>query len=133
MRYLFDSSSIVNLIKKGDLRILNEGCTLDLALYESLNALWKEHFLLRRISRDLVNEYVEILLGIFDVIEVRTIDDLEVKVFANAVKYGLTIYDSSYFTYASENGLTLVTDDERLAKRVKQEIEVISTSELFSK
>ncbi len=131
MEFLFDASAIVNLIRKGDLRILSEGCTLDLALYESLNALWKEHFLLRRMDRDLLNECMGILLGIFEVIEVRTIDGLEERVLENAVKYGLTVYDSSYFTYARENGLALVTDDAKLAKRVEREVQVLSTSEVL--
>ncbi|MDK2384140.1 MAG: type II toxin-antitoxin system VapC family toxin [Candidatus Korarchaeota archaeon] len=130
MRFLFDASAIINLIRKGDLRVLSEGCTLDLALYESLNALWKEHSLLKRMSRDLVAEYVDILLGIFEAIEVRTIAGLERRVLENAIRYDLTVYDSSYFTYAIENGLAMVTDDVKLAKRVKGSIEVLSTSDL---
>ncbi len=130
MRFLFDASAIINLIRKGDLRVLSEGCTLDLALYESLNALWKEHSLLKRMSRDLVAEYVDILLGIFEAIEVRTIAGLERRVLENAIRYDLTVYDSSYLTYAIENGLAMVTDDVKLAKRVKGSIEVLSTSDL---
>ncbi len=130
MKYLFDSSAIINLIRKGDLRVLSEGCTLDLALYESLNALWKEHHLLKRLSRDLLAEYVDILLRIFEVIDVKTVADLEREVLENAIRYYLTVYDSSYITYASENDLVLVTDDAKLAKRVKGRVEALSTSEL---
>ncbi len=130
LRFLFDASAIINLIRKGDLRVLSEGCTLDLALYESLNALWKEHSLLKRMSRDLVAEYMDILLGIFEAIEVRTIAGLERRVLENAIRYDLTVYDSSYLTYAIENGLAMVTDDVKLAKRVKGSIEVLSTSDL---
>jgi len=130
LKYLFDSSAIINLIRKGDLRVLSEGCTLDLALYESLNALWKEHHLLKRLSRDLLAEYVDILLRIFEVIDVKTVADLEREVLENAIRYYLTVYDSSYITYASENDLVLVTDDAKLAKRVKGRVEALSTSEL---
>ena len=37
--YLFDASSILNLIKRGLVTPLADGLTLDLALYECLNAI----------------------------------------------------------------------------------------------
>ncbi|RLI23302.1 DNA-binding protein, partial [Candidatus Bathyarchaeota archaeon] len=36
--YLFDSSSIVNLIKKGSIKPFAKGVTISLAFYECLNA-----------------------------------------------------------------------------------------------
>lgn len=46
--YLFYSSAIINLVKRGYLKPLSKGVTLDLAIYECLSAVWKEHFLLGR-------------------------------------------------------------------------------------
>ncbi|MDK2372871.1 MAG: hypothetical protein QI197_05780 [Candidatus Korarchaeota archaeon] len=91
MRFLFDESSIINPIR-GDLRVLSEGYTLDLALYESLNALWKEHSLLKRMSRDLALNTWIYCSGIFEVIEVRTIAGLERRVLENAIRCDLTVY-----------------------------------------
>jgi predicted nucleic acid-binding protein len=130
MRYIFDSSAVVNLVKKGKLSVFSEGCTLDLALYESLNALWKEHFLLKKLSKDVVQEYVDIIAELFNTIEVRNVVGLEGKVLENAVKYEITAYDSSYLTYAIENGLTLVTDDKGLSGKAKAIVNVRSTSEI---
>lgn len=130
MKYVFDASAVTNLVKKGNLRVLSQGCTLDLALYESLNALWKEHLLLKRLDEDMVKEYNSIIAEIFSVIEVRSIRGLEDKVFENAVKYKITVYDSSYLTYAVENDLILVTDDKRLSNKVKGIVKVKSTSEI---
>jgi predicted nucleic acid-binding protein len=42
--YLLDAGAIVNLVKKGGLKPLAEGATLDLTIYEALNAVWKEHY-----------------------------------------------------------------------------------------
>jgi hypothetical protein len=39
--YLFDASAIANLVKRGSLKPLSEGVTLDPAAYEALNAVWK--------------------------------------------------------------------------------------------
>ena len=55
---------------------------------------------------------------------------MEDKVFENAVKYKITVYDSSYLTYAVENDLILVTDDKRLSNKVKGIVKVKSTSEI---
>jgi predicted nucleic acid-binding protein len=41
--YLFDASTIVNLIKKGSMKAFIKGSPLNLALYETTNAIWKEH------------------------------------------------------------------------------------------
>jgi predicted nucleic acid-binding protein len=130
MRYIFDSSAVVNLVKKGKLSAFSEGCTLDLALYESLNALWKEHFLLKKLSKDDVQEYIDIIAELFSTIEVKSVMGFENKVLENAVKYEITAYDSSYLTYAIENGLTLVTDDEKLSSKAKAKVNVRSTSEI---
>ncbi len=122
----------MNLVKKGKLSAFIEGCTLDLALYESLNALWKEHFLLKKLSEDVFREYIDIISELFRAIEVKSVMELEDKVLENAVKYGITVYDSSYLTYAMENGLMLVTDDEKLSSKARDKVNVISTSEIRS-
>jgi hypothetical protein len=36
----------INLVKREYLKPLIDGATLDLAIYESLNAIWKEYLLL---------------------------------------------------------------------------------------
>ena len=37
--YLFDASALVNLVKKGRVKPLARGATIEPALYESLNAV----------------------------------------------------------------------------------------------
>ncbi len=132
-QYLFDASSIVNLVKRGDIKILAEGKTLDLAYYESLNAIWKEHALLRRINEKIALEYVETLGLVFKAVKVDSIKGEEAKVFKLASKEGLTVYDASYLHIAVRDGLTLVTDDHRLKSKASQHIKVLTTKELLEK
>ena len=50
--YLLDSSAIINLIKRGDLKVFARAHTLDLALYEAPNLIWKEVYLIKRIKEE---------------------------------------------------------------------------------
>ena len=54
MKFLFDASSMVHVIKNCEeekaLRLLNDSCVLDLTKYEVGNALWKEHVLHKAIG-----------------------------------------------------------------------------------
>jgi predicted nucleic acid-binding protein len=131
--YLFDASAIINLVKKGYLKPLAEGVTLDLAVYEVLNAIWKEHYLLRRLNEETVGELLSILGKVFEVITLASIRGEEAGVFELAVKEGLTIYDAAYLHYALRNKLVLVTDDRRLMEKAKQYLEIMSTRELMQK
>ena len=132
MKYIFDASAIVNLVKKGRLTPLSDGVTLDLALYEGLNAVLKEHLLIKKLDHDLAARYIDIITRIFDVIEARSIKGLEGEVFNIARDHGLTIYDASYVAVALTDGLTLVTDDNMLREKVGDLIQTIDTSELLS-
>ncbi len=69
--------------------------TIELALYESLNAVWKEHTLLKRIDKEVALEYAHILSKVFEVIKVASISirGLEAEVYKIACKESLTIYD----------------------------------------
>ena len=50
MKYLFDASSIFEIIKAGNLKSLVDGYTTDLARFELGNVIWKEVNLTKRIS-----------------------------------------------------------------------------------
>jgi len=73
--YLFDASSIVNLVKRGLARIFIRGVTLDLAFYEALNTIWKEHVLLERIDGGTALEYAAVIARVFQALERLDIRD----------------------------------------------------------
>jgi len=61
--YLLDASVIVNLVKNGCLKPLAEEATLDLAVYMALNAVWKEHYLLRRLDEETAKKLLGVMEG----------------------------------------------------------------------
>ncbi len=128
--YLFDASSIVNLVKRGIVKPFTEGATIELALYESLNAVWKEHRLLKRIDGETAAEFVAILSRLFEAIRVLSARGLEAEIFDLASRDGLTVYDASYVCVAAESGLVLVTDDRRLREKASKYVRAISSREL---
>lgn len=128
--YLFDASSILNLIKKGVTEVFLQGVTINLAEYEALNAIWKEYKLLKRINEETALEYVDIVANIFKVIEKLSIEGNEEKVFKLASKENLTIYDASYISLAAENKLTLVTDDQKLKEKASKHIKAINSNQI---
>jgi len=131
--YLFDASSIVNLVKRGLVRVFEYGATVDLALYEALNAVWKESKLLGRFDEETALEFIEILAGIFEAIRVFNIRGLEEEVLRLASREDLTIYDASYLYMAIKNRSILVTDDRKLRDKASKYVEAISSSQLASR
>ncbi|ALL01980.1 hypothetical protein Pyrde_1937 [Pyrodictium delaneyi] len=131
--YLFDASALVNMVKKGRVRPLARGATIELALYESLNAVWKEYKLLGRIDEETALELVDVISSVFNVIEVLSVKGLEKGIFELAARDGLTVYDASYLYVAMKNGYILVTDDRELRNRASRYVETVSSSELANK
>jgi len=131
--YLYDASSIVNLIKRGLIKPFSNGISLDLALYESLNAIWKEYQLLKKLDKDSASLFVDIIEAVFNVVRVLSIRGLEKEIFNLASKEGLTIYDASYLYIALKNRFILVTDDEKLKNKASKYVKVVTSSELASK
>ncbi len=96
--------------------------TLDLALIEAFNVLWKHVYLLKRIP---INYYLEISTMLE-----RIFENSVVKVYNAArecenaihisVKYGITVYDAVYVSLAEKLGYKLVSFDEKLKNRLKE-------------
>jgi len=128
--YLFDASALVNLVKKGRVKPLARGATIELALYESLNAVWKEYRLLGRIDEETALRFVDVISSVFSVIEMLSVKSLERGIFELAARDGLTVYDASYLYAAMKNGYTLVTDDRELRSRASRYVETASSNEI---
>ncbi|RLE50107.1 MAG: DNA-binding protein [Candidatus Methanomethylicota archaeon] len=130
MKYLFDASSIVNLVKKNFVEPFIKGATIELAFYESINAVWKEHVLLRHIEEKVAMELIEVLEDIFNVMKVLSMRSMGKEVFEIATKEKMTIYDASYLCAAVKNGLTLVSDDEKLRSVSSKYVNTITSKQL---
>jgi predicted nucleic acid-binding protein len=117
---LFDANAIFRLIREvpeDAVDKLSEGSTINLAYYELGNALWRECFLLKRISKEEPEMSLRFIYDILEKMQVSLLDSKKGRsVLEAACRLNITYYDSSYLTEAKKINKTLVTDDKKLAK-----------------
>jgi len=130
--YLLDSSAVVNSVKRGMASAVSLGAVLELTRYEALNAVWKEWVLLKRIEREDALELAGLIVEALRHARTVSVVGRELGVLALAADVGLTFYDASALHAAKSEGLTLVTDDEKLAAAAKRKgVRVLSTSQFL--
>jgi predicted nucleic acid-binding protein len=118
---LFDASSIFALVRElrgKALDTLLEGSTISLARYELGNALWRECFLLKRISQDEAERLLRTMFAILHAMDVKVLEDENEgsTVLNQACKLNVTFYDAAYVSEACKSNKVLITDDRKLAK-----------------
>jgi len=122
---VIDSSSLVKyfskeegwkLVKKA---ILDGVVTLDLAVKEVANALWKK-VLRSEISIDDANKIITDLLEA-EVIKVISQDKYLTQAFKIAVENKITVYDALFIALAKEMNIELITSDAKQAEVAKEE------------
>jgi len=131
MSYVFDSSSLLEAMKRNAVAVLAGNYTLDLARYELANALWKQHILLHRISEDDLNNLVRIAKDVMDVLEILSTGCHEEEVIKLSSKLKLTFYDASYVFHAISMGASLVTEDEQLINNAKTRVRALRLQEIL--
>jgi len=129
--YIFDASAIVNLIKRGLTSPLTDGLTLDLAIYECLNVVWKEYKLLKKLDEETASSFIKIISDALSIIRMDSIKGSENAVIDLACKEGLTIYDASYLHTSMRMQATLITDDRKLKAKGSKYVKVLSTEQLI--
>ena len=122
MKYLFDASALLNLVRRlgeESLKILEENYILTLTIYEVGNALWRETRLLRRLAIDEAEEIMRAIITLIKFMQViEPQDPIEVLRVSNEIE--TTFYDAAYVITALRRGLILVTDDRGLAARIER-------------
>lgn len=117
---LFDANAIYRLVREipdDALVILSEGSTIYLAYYELGNALWRESFLLKRISKEEAELSLRFMYDVLKKMHIASLDSTPgTSVLDSACKFNLTFYDSAYLTEAKRSDKTLVTDDKKLVR-----------------
>jgi len=129
--YVFDASAIVNLIKKGSASLLSEGLTLDLAIYECLNVVWKEYKLLKRLDEETALSFIKLISDALSILRMSSIKGSENEIFDLACREGLTIYDASYLHASMKMQAALITDDQKLREKSSKHVKVLSTEQLI--
>jgi predicted nucleic acid-binding protein len=131
---LFDASSILTLVRELGEKApdaLLEGSTISLAYYELGNALWRECFLLKRISKEEAEKLLRAMFAIVQAMDVALIenDDQASDILKKACDLNITYYDSAYVVQACKTEKTLVTEDKKLAKAAeKSSIKTLTSS-----
>jgi len=118
--FLFDASALYKLLTVykdyTDKIDYNYIYILDLTFYEIGNAIWKDYYLLKRIT-----DFTETSEVIYEILkELNVIENLSlsfIEIIKIAIEKNLTYYDASY-VYASKNfGLILVSEDKDLIEK----------------
>ena len=132
---ILDSSAIARILltRKGDaLRMLGDGCSLDLARYEIGNVLWKEAALFGSMTGEEAASNVEYVARIMEEMRVFSLGTPEEagETMELAVEHGLTYYDAAY-VYRARGMPPLVTEDRKLIeKAVSAGVEAVTVGEL---
>ena len=133
---IFDSSAIILILqkfKREAISILEDKFTLDLALYELGNVIWKEYVLQNVFSPEDAIANIKKLAKIMSIMKIEKLNTEEdvAEAMKLATKLKLTFYDSSYLYVAKKLNLTLITEDMELKNKAeKAGIEAKTTEEI---
>jgi len=126
---LFDASAIINLCRDKKIEKLLEGWTINLAIYELGNAVWKQAYIYNMINTSEATVILDALKEVFMKLK-KPKKENPLETLKIAVKEGLTYYDAAYIQASLENDLTLVTDDEHLYRISKKYVKTTSSNQL---
>jgi predicted nucleic acid-binding protein len=119
-----DSSYIVEgLLRRKKLLEEDFLITVDLALYEAVNAVWKHQFLIKDLSDGI--PYVSIFYGLIESGRIRVIrpgEELMERAYSLAAKSRRSIYDAIFIALALELSSDLATFDKRQAELLRKEV-----------
>ena len=87
---------------------------MDIALAESLNALWKHVKLHRDLQKREAESAAKDLKELYDSLNVITTRELLDEAVETALTWDITVYDSLYVTAAKKLRATLYTADQKL-------------------
>jgi len=116
---LFDASSLVYALKLKKLEVLYDNYTQWLAVYEVVNALWKEASLTGTLSLGEALKLVEIFTEMLEYMNILSPHSHENAILSLANKLRISAYDASYIVLAREKDLVLVTEDDKLKAKAK--------------
>lgn len=141
MKYLLDASALLPLITTHGKQLITEASrqnlfTIDLAIYEACNTLWKLSTLLKSITP---NDAENVATTLKDVIThgmIQSINYAELDLLSTlrlAHQRNLTFYDTSYIVTAKNAEAIFVTDDEKLRKIAKKYVKATTYTDFERK
>ena len=94
--------------------------TVDIALAESLNAIWKHTRIHRDLEIEEAKSAIQDLTKIYDAINILETRELSNEAAEISLTKGITIYDSLYIAAAMKLKATLYTADQKLCSISKE-------------
>jgi predicted nucleic acid-binding protein len=88
--------------------------TVDLALAESLNAMWKHVNVLKDLKAEEAEPAIKDLTRIYDSLEIITVRSITEETTQIALTHNITVYDALYIAAAQKLKGTLYTADQKL-------------------
>ncbi len=131
--FLFDASSIMRAIRESRTRDLAGGNTQWLAIYETLNAIWRESFLTNPRDPGSLDKALKLarnLPEIFTRIKILDPRGLEEEILKIAIEAKLTVYDASYIALSRKHNLVLVTEDRELRKKASNIVRAVGLNNI---
>lgn len=130
MRYLFDSSSIYSIVGDSRAERLVQNYTCDLARYELGNILVTERNARKTITDSEQKYLLDKISSALNLILILDAKGYEQEVINIATTYNLSFYDASYVYLAKKIKATLVTEDDKLSKKIKEYVDTVKAKEL---
>ncbi len=131
--YFFDASSIIKAMKLKKIEALAGNYTQALAIYEALNALWKDSVIHKTLSNDEALKLSEALTSVVSFMKVQDPHGLEDEILKVALESGLTAYDSSYIVMAKRASAPLITEDSKLRRIASSYVKALSLDDMEGK
>jgi predicted nucleic acid-binding protein len=102
-------ATVANILKKGYTLY-----TVDLALAEGLNVIWKHMNILKDLKLEEANSAVEDLTRIYDGLNIIATREITAEAMHVALTQNISVYDSLYIAAAQKMNGTLYTADQKL-------------------
>ena len=102
-------ANVTNYLKKGYTLY-----TVDLALAECLNVIWKHANLLSDLKAEDAKSAVEDLIKVYDDLNIVTAREIAIETLKIAFTQNVTVYDALYIAVALKVNGTLYTADQKL-------------------
>jgi predicted nucleic acid-binding protein len=110
-------NAVTDFLKKGYTL-----CTVDVALVECLNVIWKHTNLLKDLTPEEASLAVEDLTKLYDGFTIITTRELKDEAMHIAISQNLTVYDALFIAAAQKMNATLYTADKKLCAKTDKPI-----------
>ncbi len=112
-------SEVTNFLKKG-----YGLCSVDIALAECLNVIWKHINLLKDLEPKEAGLAIEDLIKLYDDLAITPTRELKDEAMHVAISQNITVYDALFIAAAQKVNATLYTADKELCEKTNKLIKL---------